>query len=107
MNGRNGLYWLAGVVFALTLTAIVILRLAGQPVNDVVTLAGPILTGVFIVGVLGKQLDETKAKVETVERQTNGMLDERFRTHATAAAETAAATALDKAGVTAGGGASE
>ena len=94
MNTR-AMYVLAGFVFGLTLLAVVVLRLNEQPVDDIITLAGPVITGLFVVGILGRQVEETKAKVDVVEKQTNGVLEEKFARHAAAAAH----QALVKAGV--------
>lgn len=102
MTGRDraGLYLLAGVVFVVTVAAHVTLTALGKDTGDLLALVGPVLTGLFLVGILGGKIDATKAAADTAVEQTNGQLDRRFQAHAEAAATKAVLTALEHAGIT-------
>lgn len=95
-NGNVPLMVLAGVVFVVSVVAVLILELNGRSTATLTNLVGPVVSGLFIVGLLGGKIEETKAKVDVVEKQTNGVLEEKFARHA----EHAATSALTKAGVT-------
>lgn len=92
---------LAGVVFTSSLAALVALHLTNHAdgVGDLIALAGPVVAAIFVVNTLAGRVDETRDQVrahtqtlDTIERQTNGVLDERIRTGVKAAmAEVAAA----------------
>ncbi|MBD3782439.1 MAG: hypothetical protein IE926_05695, partial [Micrococcales bacterium] len=101
MNARDriALFVLAGVVFVVTVSAFVALTIAGKDTDALVSLVAPVLTGLFLVGVLGSKIDATKAAADTAVAQTNGALDARFLAHAETAATKAALAALEHAGV--------
>lgn len=91
---KLGLFILSGVVFVVTVAAFVALSIVDKPTGDLLGLVGPVITGLFLVGVLGGKIDETRAVAETAVAQTNGELDKRFRAHAEEAATKAVTQAL-------------
>ncbi len=77
---------LSGVLFVTTITALVALAIAGKETAAVEGVAGPILTGVILTGVVGAvsktqvdRLDQQDKALDQITHQTNGLLDKRIR----------------------------
>ena len=83
---------LAAIMFVATLAALVALAISGQDTASIERIAGPLLSSVVVTGVIGAvaagQRETAKsheAKLDRIEAQTNGVLDERIREGAKAA----------------------
>lgn len=75
---------IAGViVYGLTLVALVVLLVAGRPVDSVMLLAGPVVAALLVTGQIAARLDPIHATVSKIDEQTNGVLDQRIKTAAT------------------------
>lgn len=87
-----GIIALAAVMFVSTLVALVALALSGQDTASIERIVGPLLSSVIVTGVVGalaaSQRETAKAqgaKLDRIEAQTNGVLDQRIREGAKAA----------------------
>jgi hypothetical protein len=77
----SALYWLAGVVFVVSVAALVALELAGRPTAALLGLVGPVVSGLVVTAYVGQRVGTVQDKVEKVQQQTNGDLDRRLRQH--------------------------
>ncbi|HEX6917361.1 MAG TPA: hypothetical protein VF140_04725, partial [Phycicoccus sp.] len=68
---------LSGVVFTVSVVALVVLEALGRDSTAVMVLAGPVVSALFVVGAVGNRLGNVQQTVDKVERQTNGLLDAR------------------------------
>lgn len=74
------------VIAVAAMVCSVVLVLADKQTASILSIAGPIIGSLFVASYVGdltgKQnatLDQQTAKLDTVERQTNGVLDQRIR----------------------------
>lgn len=70
---------LAGGVFLVSITALVILQLQGKDPTILVSIVGPVLAALFVVGHVDRRTDEQNVKIDRIEEQTNGVLVGRIR----------------------------
>lgn len=80
LTDRTGLAVIAlgGLMFVTSLAAIVALALAGQDTATLERIVSPLLGSVITVGVLGLVSHAQDQKLTRIEKQTNGILDERI-----------------------------
>lgn len=80
MNRRSaGYLWLSGVVYALALLALVVLEVAGRDTTALLSLVGPVIAALFIAGHVDRVTGEQNEAIGRIERQTNGVLDQRIK----------------------------
>jgi len=83
---RTGDTILAGVVFLVAVAGYVLLTVTGyhDATDGLVVIVGPVIAAMFLSSAIGSRIDSRTAgiaeSVETVRKQTNGVLDERINT---------------------------
>lgn len=83
-NGRDVL--IAGVVvFVASLGALVFLQAKGLGTAELIALAGPVVAALLVTGHVSRVTGEQNQQIERIERQTNGVLDERIKRQTIAA----------------------
>lgn len=73
---------LAGVVFVVSVAAFVALELLERETTGLLVLVGPVVAALLVNGKIDnvkKETERQSATLTRVERQTNGVLDERIR----------------------------
>jgi hypothetical protein len=73
------------VVFVVSVGALVTLELANRPTTTVMALVGPVVAALFIAGHVNRVTDEQNHTLTKIEKQTNGVLDDRIKTQTKAA----------------------
>jgi membrane protein implicated in regulation of membrane protease activity len=66
-------------IAALVVGGFVVLTLKGSDTGSFVALVAPILGAVFVINHLDHRSDKQDEKLDTITRQTNGVLDERIK----------------------------
>lgn len=84
-NTSTPLIWLAGVVFVVSVAALLALELSGRPTLTLVALVTPVITGLLVSGHVSTVTRQQNVAINKIERQTNGVLDDRIRTQVIAA----------------------
>lgn len=83
-NGRL-LIWLAGVVFIVSVVALVVLESFGRSTTNLMSLVGPVVAGLLVGGHVSNLTSQQNRSIQKIEAQTNGVLDARIRTQGKAA----------------------
>jgi hypothetical protein len=81
---------LAALVFVCSVAALVILEIAERPTLTLVALVTPVITGLLVSGHVCTVTRQQNVAIDKIERQTNGVLDERIRTQVLSALAEAA-----------------
>lgn len=83
-NGRL-LIILAGLVFVVSVAALVILESFGRSTVNLMALVGPVVAGLLVGGHMSNLTSQQNRSIQKIEAQTNGVLDARIRTQGKAA----------------------
>lgn len=83
-NGRL-LIFLAGVVFIVSVVALVVLESFGRSTTNLMSLVGPVVAGLLVGGHVSNLTSQQNRSIQKIEAQTNGVLDARIRTQGKAA----------------------
>lgn len=76
---------LAGLMFTVTVVALVVLGLYDEDTRTLERLVGPLLTAVIVTGVVGALGKSQNSRLDKIEHQTNGELDEKIKRNVKAA----------------------
>lgn len=83
-NGRL-LVYLAGLVFVVSVAAVVVLEAMGRSTTNLMALVGPVVAGLLVGGHVSNLTQQQNRAIGKIEAQTNGVLDARIRTQGKAA----------------------
>lgn len=99
-DGTNGrmLIILAGVVFIVSVAALVALEAMERSTTNLMALVGPVVAGLLVGGHVSNLTSQQNRSIQKIEAQTNGVLDARIRTQGKAAT----LEALTEAGIVPG-----
>lgn len=86
----SALTWLAGTVFVVSVAALVVLEALERPTVTLVALVTPVIASLLVAGHVSTVTKQQNVAIDKIERQTNGVLDERIRTQVLAALTEAA-----------------
>lgn len=86
-DGTNGrlLILLAGVVFIVSVAALVALEAMGRSTTNLMALVGPVVAALLVGGHVSNLTSQQNRSIQKIEAQTNGVLDARIRTQGKAA----------------------
>lgn len=65
-------------VYVSTLIALVILLIVGRPVDSIMLLAGPVVAALLVNARIATSHADTAQTLAKIDRQTNGILDQRI-----------------------------
>ncbi|MDE9365484.1 hypothetical protein PZ938_07690 [Luteipulveratus sp. YIM 133132] len=82
---NNGTLVAGVVVFVTSVAGVVTLELAGRDPGQVLTLAGPVVAALLVSGHVSNVTDRQNEQISRIEKQTNGVLDDRIKTQTLAA----------------------
>lgn len=70
---------LSGLVFALSLAALVILEVTGRSTAALMALVGPVIAALFLASHVDRRTNEQNVVIGKIAEQTNGVLDQRIK----------------------------
>jgi hypothetical protein len=78
-RASDHLTFLAGLVFVVSVAALVTLEVMGKPTTNLMALVSPVVAALFVAGHINRVTAKQNEHIQKIEHQTNGVLDQRIR----------------------------